>query len=977
MSPTETENSARGSGFDSFRLLVYPLFFASGMAGLVYEVVWTRMLIYIFGSGIYAVSAVLAAFMAGLALGSWALGGVADRLRHPIRFYAIIEFLIGIAGLILPLAIARIDVIDRWVYGSWGQDFGILTAFRFGVTFILLLIPTTLMGASMPVLARAMVRDSRHIGVHIGELYAINTAGAVAGTFLSGFYFIELFGVTQTVVVAAILNFIAGGGALIVSYAVDRRRGPAPEAKTESSPAQAAPQIQDDPQRFKLSPNQISLVYFATFMSGVISLGVQVMWFRSLVFTFEFLKNTTYAFSAMLTVFLIGLSVGSALIGSVVDRHRNPMALYGILLALIGVSIAWSVNMLQSGATLGVLGTPFNRETQEFIWGLAVGNIMSQSALVLGIPTLLMGMALPVAARAVVNPGRVGGNTGNLFAVNTSGAILGSVLAAFVIVPAFGLTRGLFILAAADTLVGMTLLFAAPGPRKTFYAFAPVAVIFFAAALFAVLPGGALQHLRNGDTLVHYEEGPLATVAVVEDVAGYRTINVDGVGVAGTDPMLQTDQKSLAHLPMFLVEDPRAALTVGFGSGGASYSYTLHDRLEQVHCVEICAEVPRASEHLTAANHGLLQNPDPRFKLIYDDARTYLQYCEQTYDIVATDCTDLRYKSNANLYDLEYFQFCREKLRPGGVVVVWMPLGGLSIEMYKLALRTFYRAFPTMDVFFMNNEPTHYVLLIGWRDEREIDYSRFAERLKEEDVRADLAEIHLDDPVKLLAQYITGGEQLVEYLAGDEINTENRPQLEFKAPKYGYNDRPIIDNLGSMRPFNVPISNWIEPESMPDGEYDRLLRYEAAMPYIIEGHGHYRQMNIEHSFYAYSKALELAPTDRSVEYLLGYRELVAGANENLAWSWCMLGRIRQLDGDLRAAKEFYKRAQRAVFERGQQDTRLGKFAEISARLWLQEILAAEAAAATADQPDADSEAGADVGGETQANTENPAATTEP
>lgn len=960
MSPSETENSERGPGFDSFRLLVYPLFFASGMAGLVYEVVWTRMLIYVFGSGIYAVSAVLAAFMAGLALGSWALGGVADRLRHPIRFYAIIEFMIGIAGLMLPLAIAHIDVIDRWVYGNWGQDFAILTAFRFGVTFVLLLIPTTLMGASMPVLARAMVRDSAHIGVHIGELYAINTAGAVAGTFLSGFYFIELFGVAQTVVVAAILNFIAGGGALFVSYAVDRRRRPAtePSAGAESgqpAAAQASTQIQAEPPRFKLSPKQVSLVYFATFMSGVISLGVQVLWFRSLVFTFEFLKNTTYAFSAMLTVFLIGLSVGSALIGSVVDRYRNPMALYGILLALIGVSIAWSVNMLQSGATLGVLGTPFNSETQEFIWGLAVGNIMAQSALVLGIPTLLMGMALPVAARAVVSAGRVGGNTGNLFALNTFGAILGSVLAAFVIVPAFGLTRGLFVLAAVDALVGMSLLFAAPGPKRMFYVFAPVASIFFAGALFAVLPGGALQHLRVDDTLIHYEEGPLATVAVVEDISGFRMLRVDGVGVAGTDPMLQTDQKSLAHLPMFLVKDPRAVLTVGFGSGGASYSYTLHDRLEQIHCVEICAEVPRAAEYMTAANHGVLENPDPRFKLIFDDARTYLQYCEQTYDIIATDCTDLRYKSNANLYDLEYFQFCREKLRPGGVVVVWMPLGGLSTEMYKLALRTFYRVFPTMDVFFMNNEPTHYVLLIGWRDKREIEYSRFADRLKEEDVRADLAEIYLDDPIKLLAQYITGGEQLVEYLAGDEINTENRPHLEFKAPKYGYNDRPIIDNLGSMKPFSVPISNWIEPETMPAGEYERLLRYEAAMPHIIEGHGLYRQMEIEQSFHAYSRALELAPTDRSVKYLLGYRELVDGARANIAWSWCMLGRIRQLDGDSRAAKEFYKRALAAVIERGQRFSRLGQFAEINARQWHQEILDAEAAAESEDQADADAE----------------------
>src|SRR5262249_812932 len=155
--------------------------------------------------------------------------------------------------------------------------------------------------------------------------------------------------------------------------------------------------------------------------------------------------------------------------------------------------------------------------------------------------------------------------------------------------------------------------------------------------------------------------------------------------------------------------------------------------------------------------------------VIFDDVRSYLRHTSQTYDVIATDCTDLRYKSNANLYDLEYFRFSRERLRPGGMVVVWMPLGGLSLDMFKLSLRTFHAGFPQVAVLFMDNEPTHSILLVGWRDKMEIDFERMAERLRQPRIRADLGELSLDDPVKILSTWITGGDALEGYLAGGPV----------------------------------------------------------------------------------------------------------------------------------------------------------------------------------------------------------------
>jgi spermidine synthase len=898
--------STGGSAGDRLRLLAYPLFFASGMAGLIYEVVWTRLLLYVFGAGIYAVSAVLAAFMAGLALGSFALGRASDRLEKPLRLYAILEAGIGVAGIALPFILRRISVVDAWAYERWGQDFALLTACRFVVTFLLLMVPTTMMGATLPVMSKAMIRSGKRLGLHVGELYSINTAGAVGGVFIAGFYLIGRFGVMNTVFMAAALNGLVAVLAFVLSSRAER-------GKIEVEPTPVAPKVEADAKALlPLEPSQVRLILCAAFVTGIVSLSAQVLWSRSLVFMFEYLKSTTYAFSAMLTVFLTGLALGSFLIGLVVDRTRNPMRLYGLLIVLLGASMAFSVYVLRSGAGLLLIGNPFNPETQAFIWPMAVVNIMLQTISVLGIPTLLMGMAFPVAARAVVSTGRIATDTGKLYALNTAGAIVGSVAAAFLLVPMFGLTKGLFVLAGIDLVMGIMLVLGSPLGRGQVAAGGLVGAGLVGVMIWMLPNELGMQILDPTENMVYYHEGPTATVSVTENSLGYRTIYVDGAGVAGTEPMIQTDQKSLAHMPMFLVKDPKAALTVGFGSGGASYSYLLHDRLEQVHCVEICREVPLAAPHLTDANHGFLEKGDPRYKIIIDDARTYLQYTEQTYDIIATDCTDLRYKSNANLYDLEYFTYARERLRPGGAVVVWMPLGGLSDEVYRIALRTFYKVFPEMAVFFMNNEPTHYVLLVGWRDKMEFDYRWFVERLKEDDVHADLAALQLGEPMKLLSTWILGGEPLAEYLAGDELNTENDPLIEFRSPKYGYQDQAVLDNLDAMLRFGNDPDPWIVPGSMTPREEEALDRHMAAAKHIIEGHAKYRHIDIEGAARSYLAALELTPEDVSLPYLLDMRELALRAENGDYWSHYMLGRVEQLRGNRRAALDRWTNARRLM-----------------------------------------------------------------
>jgi len=310
------------------RFVAYIPFFASGAAGLIYEIVWTRKLIYVFGSGLYAVTAVLSAFMAGLALGSWLLGGRADRLRFPLRFYAMIEVTLACVGMLLPLALDQLDVVDDLAYARFGQDFTLLTLCRFAVSFGLLLIPTTLMGATLPVLAKALIRHEGHLGMRIGELYAINTLGAVVGVFLAGFYLIGEYGVFMTNATAAALNFFAATGAYLISSRTEKFQSAiydpdSPPTKNDPVPFDQQPTEKIEPPVVQEIPGAsdmpIRLVLFSAFASGMIAMGAQVIWSRGLVFNFEYLKNTTYAFSAMLTVFLSGIGLGSIFAGLVAD----------------------------------------------------------------------------------------------------------------------------------------------------------------------------------------------------------------------------------------------------------------------------------------------------------------------------------------------------------------------------------------------------------------------------------------------------------------------------------------------------------------------------------------------------------------------------------------------------------------------------------------------------------------------------------
>jgi spermidine synthase len=932
------------------RFALFALFLASGFAGLVYQVVWSRLLTYRFGATLDAVTTILVAFMGGLALGSWLLGRQADRMNRPLWLYGVLEIGIGLSAAVMPLLLDLLVPVYRAVVASNPDAIHLHRAIRFLLTGILILAPTTAMGATLPALSKFLTHKAERLGLNVGGLYALNTTGAVLGALCAGFFMILLLGVKGALLVAVFLNLLVGGVAIWLSRSLEEG------SATEETPKESLLRSQKE-------QGAARIIIWVYGVSGLLALAYQVVWFRALVFNFEFLKNTTYSFSAMLTVFLAGIALGSAVMTRFVDKLKEPFLIFALLEVLIGIFGLFSFFVIRSN--LGEFVSAQVDDAGGVSWLVLVSVLFSKTSLAIFPPTFAMGLLFPVAVRCYVESlDHLAADVGRLYAANTLGAIIGAGVTSFFVVPAIGIGWTIVLLSSTSVLLGVVVLLAAlDAPFAKRGLLAGLSIGLLAVLVMRGFPKEFPIQMQKVapviETSVFYADGPLGTISVIENSKKERTIYVDNVGVAGTDPILLTDQKSLAHVPMVFHPNPERVLTVGFGSGGASYSYCTYPMLKEVHCVEIDPTVLRAAHTLTASNHGLLmpkfRKPDgstyiytprkvrdrmerhgreyleapftavkgwigayndsifeaaeergeefvsfhtfdERYKLILDDARSYLQNTAVKYDVIATDCTDLRYKTNANLYDLEYFTICRESLTDDGLVVVWMPMAGLSRDLYQVALRTFAEVFPDMSVWYMNNEPTHYCLLIGTKSGLKIDVPRMRERLAIPEVQEDLYELRLHTAEKILSTYLTDTRDL-DLGDGTDLNTENYPVLEFLSPRFGYGDEPLLTNLDYMAEYRNDVVTYVSggtEEEMAE-LVATLDRYEAAELHILAGHAAYRRIDTEEACRQYMKAAELTPDDEAVEKLLNFEELrLLADNRNEAFYSLILANVYEM-----------------------------------------------------------------------------------
>jgi len=826
------------------------LFLLSGATSLVYQILWVRELSLSLGSTVYAISIVVSAFMAGLAIGSAYFGGRVDRWGSPLRLYAILEGGIGICALLAPLAFQAIaqaaaaspDALVPSPATKW---------LPFVASFVVLLVPTTLMGGTLPILSRyvASFRGSR--GALIGALYSFNTIGAIVGTALTGFVLIRLLGIRSAT------HLAAAGNMLILVIALILARIWPGDRVTEAS--EEEPAIEAEPARLL---GAVTLVYF---VNGLAGLAFELLWTRAIVL---FTTNTIYAFTVILTTFLLGLGIGSSAMSTFVSRIRRPHALLGGLQCLIAIMAAITPFVL-SRIGLGLFRWA---EDAARPLGLA-GEVVSAYAVAVlfMLPaTLLMGASFPLVARIVAGAtDRVGRAVGRVYALNTVGAVLGSLLSAFVLLPAIGVERSILVFALVCAASGLYLLIRVRARTWTGIGLVGVVVVI---VLVALTPNHFRQMLEKSldKELLFYREGIEATVGAYDSERAARPVLV--INSTALDDRGVVHQL-LAHLPALFHPDPKRALVLGFGVGISSEAFSAHG-IETNDCVEISPAVLDAAPYFAEINGDIASRGDPNFTVYETDGRKLLLGNARPYDIIVLDANsgNLRNAGVGKLYTRDFFELCRSRLSPDGMVTLYVSPNG-SLSEFKMVARTFMEVFPHTTLW-IDRVFGQTSVLLGSQQPLSIDLDRYLERIDRPAVREDLALFDLDPPGALLSCFLMGEEVLSLFCADGDLNTDNHPVMEFYPlgmDVFAADDRPLSDSgFLLFRESLVDRLPLVSASDVAKQLHDYLASGDRATSALLESWIHGWFGNREHARSALNVAAAMHPESEALRSRMRY-----------------------------------------------------------------------------------------------------------
>jgi spermidine synthase len=835
------------------------------MSGLLYEVAWTRLLHLLFGDTVLATSTVLAAFMAGLALGSYGSSRRIDQQQQVLSIYAGLELGIGLTALLLPLVLQAISPVYVWLHQYLHTRVFLFSLGRFLLAFALLLVPTTLMGATLPVLSRYVVRTQARLGWNVGVLYALNTGGAVLGCLAAGYLLLGSIGVYQTIGLGAALN-------LLIALLVWLGRGWA-EAGQEAVLPSVAPAMQPVVAPV-YSARTVRVVLWGYALSGLTALAYEIIWTRTLTF---FIGNSTYAFSAMLSTFLCGLALGSLLLARVSDRQYNLLALLGLLQGGIGVYGLLTIAIL--GHLFYGLDTWWEGFSSAY-WGTPVWLTFLKTFVVILPPTFAMGGTLPLVSKVVARgPQDIGRSLGNLYALNTCGAIVGAWVAGFVGLPYLGLQKSLVTTALLN--LGVSSVFLAHGTRRRrlLQGCVYAGLLGLLVAIHVYIPSLRFADIAGEPEkdILHYEEDSTGVVKVATDIYERKLLSINGWSVAGTgtpnpDVALVNDypevQKLLAHLPMLLHPAPYRVLVIGFGAGGTASSMSCYDELQQLDIVEFVPGVLRAAHFFPEVNHNVLS--DPRLRVILDDGRNYLLVTPHTYDIISVDTLDPKHAGNGNLYTLEFYELSKRVLKPGGIFVQWLPYHQVDNASLKLIARTLQQVYPHATLWL--NRFKGYTLLLGSLAPLRIDLAQLAGRFERPAIQRDLAEVHVATPWQFLEGFTMRADTLRRYTAGEQrLNTYNHPYVEFYGTSW---HDPVEENLAELAWFADDVTPLLVfgANATPEQQqaiWQRLAVQRRISRHIFRGYLANWRRQLQEGTREYRKALQLDPQDEGVKFALG------------------------------------------------------------------------------------------------------------
>ena len=730
------------------------LLFLSGVAGLVYQVLWIKQLSLVVGVDIHAVTIGVSAFFGGLALGGWVVGRLADRAPSAWRLYLWLECAIAVLAIGATVGLAHAAAPFAWLDSRIGGA-------AWALPVLLVAVPAIAMGGTLPALIRAVRTEGAQLGAYGGQLYAANTAGAIVGTLLAAFVWIPQFGITGSAVSAALLNVLAAFGAWWFGRGATLTRGDARAAGATAS--------------HRSGQRMLALGLYA--LAGGIALGYEVVWSQAMV---QFMSTRAFAFAVMLATYLAGLVIGSAMVARRVDRASDPWGMFALLIVGAGlaalVEFAWlgewlpSAQQLVSQRVLGATGSLLAATCASF----AVAALC-----VVFVPTLLLGAAFPYVVRLSVDPARVGTGVGTVLALNTVGGIAGSVLAGFVLVPWLGVVETLGVLAAAGGFVAVLAVAFGDGvQRRARFAVPLLAVITLIVAV--ATPADRFATLlakSRGGSLVFYEESRGATVAVVEQGKAsqrFHRLYIQGVSNSG-DTMTSLRYMRLQALLPLIVHNgtPRATLVIGLGTGITAGATLQYPGLERRVVAELLPAVVRAVPTFQG-NYGA--GTDPRLDVRLHDGRRELLQSSQRYDLITLEPPPPSASGVVNLYSREFYRLAAARLQDGGIVAQWLPLPTQNRDDTRSLVRSFLDVFPHATLW---TTELHEMLLVGSLQPMTLDAARIASRYAQPEVSAALRAVGVASPAALLATYVTDRAGL-DWFAGDApAVTDDRPRIEY------------------------------------------------------------------------------------------------------------------------------------------------------------------------------------------------------
>jgi spermidine synthase len=756
--------------------LLLLLLAGSGCAALIYEIVWFQLLQLVIGSSAVSLGLLLAAYMSGLCLGSAALPRFVSRRVHPLKVYAALELGIGVFGLLVLFAVPFVGRL--YVAGATQGLPGLV--FRGLVAGVCLLPPTVLMGGSLPALARWLETTPKGVS-WLGWLYSANIAGAVSGCLLAGFYLLRVHDMAIATYAAVAINLAVALASVALS-----RLAPHLHVAESAAPIRSA------------RTQRATFIYIAIAISGLSALGAQVVWTRLLSLL---LGGTVYTFSIILAVFLLGLWAGSSAGSFAARRIAYPAMALAVCQILLVVSIGWTAHTLAYSLPYWPvdpwlsLNPVFNFQLDlvRCLWAILPA-------------TLLWGASFPLALAAAAEPGEDPGTlSGEIYAANTAGSVVGALAFSLVLIPSWG-TRG-----SQQLLIGIAALgaiaAALPAIRartsRSMGIGAVVAAVVLAVGLASTVvdvPWEVIAYgrriapimraadlypaLNQSPKVLFRGEGINSSVLILER-SGQRHFYVSGKAEASTAPADMRLERMMGHVPALVHPNPRSVLTVGFGAGVTAGSFVPYPDVEQLVICELEPFIPPAStEFFGPQNNTVLH--DPRTRIVYDDARHFIFTTKQKFDVITTDPIHPWVKGTSTLYSKEYYELVKAHLNPGGVVAQWLPIYDSDPATVKSELATFFDVFPNGTVWsnYVENEGGYDLVLLGQAETTSISLDAIQARLDRPDyskVLASIGEVGFHSAAEFLATYAGRAADLKPYLAGAEINDDMNLRLQYLA----------------------------------------------------------------------------------------------------------------------------------------------------------------------------------------------------